>query len=180
VGSWLQEKENGTTAKQLGNRDLILRPARENPRWGHTRIKGALSHLAHEASRATIANILTENAIEPACQRHKPSPWRTFLRAHRETLAAADVFTVEVAHPRGLVTCSVLLVMKLRTRGVHIAGITPNPDGRFMLQVAPELTDALDGFLPGKRYLILERDSKYTEKFREFLGDAETNIVLLC
>ena len=157
--------------------DLVLRMARSNSGWGYTRIKGALAHLGHEVSRGTIANILKENGIEPAYERSKRTPWRTFLKAHWETLAAADFFTVEVARPSGLVTFYVLFFMELSTRRVHIAGITPNPDGRFMLQVARNLTDACDGFLLDKRYLILDRDGKYTEEFRDFLTDAGTNVV---
>ena len=69
--------------------------------------------------------------------------------------------------------------MELSTRRVKVAGVTPNPDGQFMLQVARNLTGAFDGFLLGKRYLILDRDGKYTEKFRCFLTEAGTNIVRL-
>jgi hypothetical protein len=127
--------------------DLVLRMARTSPGWGYTRIKGALGHLGHQVSRGTIANILKEHGIEPAYERSKRTPWRTFLKAHWETLATADFFTVEVARPRGLVTYYVLFVMELSTRRVHVAGITPNPDGRFMMQVARNLTDAADGFL---------------------------------
>jgi transposase InsO family protein len=158
---------------------LVLRMARDNSRWGYTRIKGALARLGHEVSRGTIANILKENGIEPSHERSSRTPWRTFLRAHWETLAAADFFTIEVARPWGLVTYYVLFFMELRTRRVHIAGITPNPDGRFMLQVDRNLTDAFDGFLLGKRYLILDRDGKYTEEFRDSLTEAGTNIVRL-
>jgi transposase InsO family protein len=160
-------------------RELVVRMALENPSWGYTRVRGALSNLGLVVSRGTIANILREHGIEPAFERSKRTPWRTFLKAHWETLAAADFFTVEVARPFGLVTYYVFFVMELSTRRVHIAGVTPNPDGRFMLQVARNLTDAFDGFLLGKRYLILDRDSKYTEEFRQLLVDSGTKIVRL-
>ena len=159
--------------------DLVLRMARQNPRWGYTRIKGALAHLGHKVSRGTIANILKENGIEPAFERSKRTPWSTFLKAHWETIAAADFFTVEVARPWGLITYYVLFFMELSTRRVHVAGITPNPDGRFMLQVARNLTDPFDGFLLRKRYLILDRDGKYTEEFRTYLTDSGTKLVRL-
>ncbi len=119
------------------------------------------------------------NGIEPAYERSKRTPWRTFLSAHWETLAASDFFTVEVARPWGLVTYYVLFVMELSTRRVQVVGVTPNPDGQFMLQIARNLTDAFDGFLLEKRYLILDRDGKYTLAFRDFLTDAGTNIVRL-
>jgi transposase len=157
-------KKPGRPRIKIEMADLILRMARSNPRWGYTRIKGALAHLGHEVSRGTIANTLKENGLEPAHERSKRTPWRTFLKAHWETLAAGDFFTVEVARPWGLVTYYVLFFMELLTRRVHIAGITPNPDGRFILQVARNLTDAFDGFLLGKRYLILDRDGKYLRR----------------
>ncbi len=159
--------------------ELVLRIARECPTWGYTRIKGALANLGHQVSRGTIANILRENGIEPAHERSKRTPWRTFLKAHWETLAAADFFTVEVATARGFTTYYILFFMELSTRRVHVAGITPNPDSTFMLQIARNLTDMVDGFLLGKRYLIIDRDSKYTQEFRGFLTDAGTNIVRL-
>ena len=158
---------------------LILRIARENLRWGYTRIRGALVELGHEVSRGTIANLLRENGIEPAYERSKRTPWRTFLQAHWETLAAADFFTVEVARPWGLVTYYVLFFLELSTRRVHVAGVTPNPDSHFMRQAAHNLTDAFDGFLLEKRYLILDRDRKYTEEFRDVLTGAGTNVVRL-
>jgi transposase InsO family protein len=160
-------------------RELVVRMARSNSGWGYTRIRGALSNLGLVVSRGTIANILREHGIEPAFERSKRTPWRTFLKAHWETLAAADFFTVEVARPFGLVTYYVFFVMELSTRRVQIAGVTPNPDERFMMQIARNLTDAFDGFLLGKRYLILDRDSKYTEEFRQFLTDSGTKIVRL-
>ncbi len=77
---------------------------RESPTSGYTEIQGALAHVGHEGSRGTIASILNEHGVEPAFERATRTPWRTFLRAHRETLAAADLFTVEVARPTGPVT----------------------------------------------------------------------------
>ena len=159
--------------------DLILRLARENSRWGYTRIQGVLAHLSHEVSRGTIANILKENGLEPAYERSKRTPWRTFLKAHWETLAATDFFTVEVARPTGLVTYYVLFFIELSSRRVEIAGVTPNPDERFMLQIARNVTDPFDGFLCSKRYLILDRDPKFTKLFRGFLSDAGTKIIRL-
>ena len=102
-------------------------------RTGYTRIRGALSNLGHTVARSTIANILREHGIEPAPERSERTPWRTFLAAHWETVAATDFFTVEVATVRRLVTDYVLVVIELSSRKVHIAGITPGPDGPFMM-----------------------------------------------
>ena len=100
---------------------------------GYTRIRGALSNLGHTVARSTIANILREHGIEPAPERGERTPWCTFLAAHWETVAATDFFTVEVATVRRLVTYYVLVVIELSSRKVHIAGITPGPDGPFMM-----------------------------------------------
>ena len=87
--------------------------------------------------------------------------WSRFLKAHWDVLAAADFFTVEVWGLRGLVTFYVFFVIELATRRIEIAGITPCPGEVWMLQVGRNLTDPIDGFLAGKRFVILDRDSKY-------------------
>ncbi len=76
--------------------ELTVRMARENPRWGYTRIQGALKNVGHRVSRTTIANILRENGVDPAPERGKRTTWSQFLKAHWNVLAAADFFTVEV------------------------------------------------------------------------------------
>jgi putative transposase len=148
---------------------LIVRMALENRSWGYTRIQGALANLGHKVARGTIANILRANGIEPAPERDKHTAWSTFLRAHRECLAASDFFTVEVCTIRGLVTHYVLFFIDITSRAVKIAGITSHPDSRWMTQIARNLTDLNDGFLRGKRYLIHDRDTKYCDKFRRVL-----------
>ena len=84
-------------------------------------------------------------------------------------MAATDFFTVEVWTPPGLLTYYVLFVMQLKTRSVHIAGVTTSPNGAYMKQVARNLTDVSDGFLVNSRYLIMDCDTKYTEGFRDSL-----------
>ena len=115
--------------------------------------------------------------MDPAPERGERTTWSQFLKAHWDVLAAADFFTVEVWTTRGLITQYVLFVIEHATRIVHIAGITANPDGDFMAQVARNLTAHDDGFLCGKRYLILDRDAKFTEHFCEILANAGVEIV---
>jgi putative transposase len=74
--------------------------------------------------------------------------------------------SVEVLTLKGLVTYYVLFFIDIASRCVHVAGIAPHPDNRWMPQIARNGTDVSDGFLRGKRYLILDRDTKYSDEFR--------------
>ncbi len=140
---------------------------------------GALDNLGHVVARATVANILKENSITPAPERGERTRWRDFLSAHWDVLAATDFFTVEVWSPRGLLTYYVLFVLDLSTRRVEIVGITPNPDGNFMAQIARNLVDYEDGFLRGKRTLIHDRDPKFTEQILRILKHSDVGKVKL-
>jgi len=158
---------------------LVVRMATENPTWGYTRIRGGLKCVGHEVARNTIKAILQDHGIEPAPERGARMSWKTFLAAHREGLAAADFFTVEVLTLRGLVRYVVFFVMKLKTRTVEIAGITSEPDGAWMMQIARNLTDAGDGFLRSVQYIILDRDPLYTAAFRRLLRDSGVTPLVL-
>jgi transposase InsO family protein len=158
---------------------LVVRMAKENPTWGYTRIRGGLKALGQDIARNTIKAILKDHGIEPAPQRGASMPWKTFLAAHWDGLAAADFFTVEVLTLRGLVRYVVLFVMKLKTRTVEIAGITSQPDETWMMQIARNLTAAGDGFLRGTRHIILDRDPLYTAAFRRLLRDSGVTPVVL-
>ena len=74
--------------------ELIARMAQDNPRWGYTRIQGALTNLNHKVGRGTIANVLKRNGMEPSPERSKRTTWSTFLKAHWKILAASDFLTV--------------------------------------------------------------------------------------
>jgi transposase InsO family protein len=118
--------------------------------------------------RGTIANTLREQGIDPAPERGKHTSWSAFLKAHWECVAATDFFTVEVCTVRGLVTFYVLFFLDLASRTVKIAGVTTNPADAWMTQIARNLTDPDEGFLRRTRYLILDRDTKYSDGFRGF------------
>ena len=151
---------------------LVLRMARENPRWGYTRIRGAMKSLGHEIGRSTVERILRDSGIEPAPQRGQRTAWGTFLAAHWDALAAADFFTVEVLTIGGLVRYFVFFVIRLKTRTVEIAGITCQPTEAWMTQIARNLTDSQGGFLRGMDHLILDRDPLFTAVFRRLLRDS--------
>src|SRR3569833_1447506 len=158
---------------------LIVKMAIENPSWGYTRIQGALANLRHAVGRGTIANVLKAHGIEPAPQRGKRTSWATFLLAHWEVFVATDFFSVEVWTLRGLVTYYVLFVIDLSTRRVNIAGITDHPDEAFMMQMGRNLIDIDEGFLRDNRYLVMDRDAKYTPTFRALLERQGIEIIRL-
>jgi transposase InsO family protein len=152
--------------------------ARENT-WGYTRIKGALKNLGHEIGRNTIKRILQENGIDPAPEREKRMSWATFIKAHLGVMVDMDFFTVEAVTWLGLVRYHVLFAIDIASRKVEILGIAVNPGGPWMEQMARNLVDALDGFLLGKRYLLLDRDTLYTQAFRQILDQAGVKTVRL-
>jgi putative transposase len=154
--------------------------AEENPTWGYRRIQGALANLEYSIDAIMVRNILRRHHLDPAPQRRKAGmSWAQFLKMHWEVLAATDFFTVEVATWHGLVTYYVLVVMELATRRVQIAGITPHPTAAFMQQCARQLTDPFDGFLLGKRYLIHDRDTKFTQVFDGLLKASGVEPIVL-
>lgn len=110
-----------------------------------------------------------EHGIDPAPERGKYTSWSTFLEAHWDSIAATDFFSVEVLRLRGLVTCYVLFVLELASQTVKIAGITSHPDEAWMMQMARNLTDAEEPFLRHARFLIMDRDTKYSAAFRATL-----------
>ncbi len=150
---------------------LVVRLAEENRDWGYRRIQGALSNLGHEIARSTIAGILERHGIEPAPERSGKTTWKEFLSRHWELIAAADCFTVEVWTRKGLQRFVVLFFIELSTRKVEIAGIAAVANGLWMSQIGRNLTDAVDGILNGKRYLIHDRDPLFTTAFLEIIAE---------
>ena len=148
---------------------LVVRMAVENPQWGYTRSRGALSNLGHEIARTTVKRILHDHGIDPAPERSRRMPWKTFLQAHWEGLTACDLFTVEVLTLAGLQRYLVFFVIALQSRRVTIAGIHPQPYGAWMEQMARNVTDPVDGCLRRARSLMRDRDPLDTRGFGEIL-----------
>ncbi|MFT4548415.1 MAG: putative transposase [Pseudoalteromonas tetraodonis] len=134
--------------------------ARENPSWGYDRIQAVLANLGHEISDTTVGNILRANGSEPAPIRKQTTTWKTFRQAHLESIAAIDFTTVEVWIRSGLTTLYILVALPLNTRRVETAGVTANPDGDWVRQMARNLT-ACGGFLDGASHLLVDRDTKF-------------------
>jgi putative transposase len=135
--------------------------------------------LGHEVARGTIANILKEHGLEPAPERNRKSTWKEFLSRHREVIVAADFFTIEAWTRRGLTRFVVLFLIDLSSRRVEIAGLAREANGLWMSQVARNLSDAAEGFLVEKRYLIHDRDPLFTAEFLETLAASGVQSVKL-
>jgi transposase InsO family protein len=149
---------------------LVTRMAEENRSWGYRRIQGALSNLGHLLAFKTIAKILQEHGIEPAPERSRKTTWKEFITRHWEQIVASDFFTIEVWTPTGLKRFIVLFFIELSTRRVEIGGIARNANGLWMAQIARNITDDVEGFFKGKRYLIHDRDPLYTQDFLNMLA----------
>lgn len=125
-----------------------------------------MANLGGVVSDTAVANILRAHGINPAPDRKRQGNWKEFLNSHWDVLASVDFTTIGVWTKKGLATYYLLFFMELATRRVHFAGLTMNPDENWILQVARNVTDADDGFLHGKRYLLMDRDAKLSEAFR--------------
>jgi putative transposase len=158
---------------------IVVRMAQDNRDWGYRRIQGALANLGHDLAHGTIANILKQHGIEPAPERSRKTTWKEFLARHWEQIVATDFFTIEVWTPTGLQRFLVLFFMELSTRRVKVGGIAKVANGLWMTQIARNLTDAVDGFFLGKRYLIHDRDPLYTTEFLSMLADVGVKSVKL-
>ena len=148
---------------------LIVRFARENSGWGYDRIVGALANLGHTVSDQTVGNMLRRYGIQPAPQRSQNTSWKDFIASHLAVLAGTDFFTVEVLTWRGLATYYVLFFIHLESRRVSLAGLTRHPTSEWMVQMARNATDESSGFLPGQRYLLHDRDTKFCAAFLDVL-----------
>jgi putative transposase len=151
----------GRPAIDPDTKSLVLRLARENPRWGYRRIQGELLGLGIRLSATSIATILRGSGLSPA-PRRGPT-WGQFLRSQASGILTCDFFTVETLL---LKTHYVLFFIELKTRRVHLAGVTKNPDSAWVAQQARNVTAGLRDIGVGRpRFLIHDRDTKFTGSF---------------
>jgi putative transposase len=140
-----------------------VRLARENPAWGYRRVQGELVGLGIKLAASTVWMILKDAGIEPSPRRQDPS-WAEFLRAQATGILECDFLTVDTLF---LKRFYVLFFIELATRRVHPAGITTNPDGRWVIQQARNLLMQLDDQGIRPRLLVRDRDSKFAREFDE-------------
>ncbi|MEU0561461.1 hypothetical protein [Dactylosporangium sp. NPDC006015] len=148
-------------------RDLVLRLAAENPTWGHRRVQGELARLGHRIAASTVWKILHRAGVDPAPRRTGPT-WQQFLTAQAHTILACDFFTVDTVLLKRIY---VLFFIELATRQVHIAGVTAHPTGAWVTQQARNLLMNLDQHASRLRFLLRDRDTKFTAAFDSAGGD---------
>ena len=142
--------------------DLVVQLAKENPDYGYGKIQGELGKLGYKIGEETIANILRRHNIPPAPDRGGSPSWRHLMSHYKDQILACDFFTVETLF---LKTIYVLFFIEVGSRRVHFAGCTTNPDSAWMSQQARQLVWNLDDQNARFRFLIRDRDTKFTEAF---------------
>ncbi|MFF3125654.1 integrase core domain-containing protein [Streptomyces sp. NPDC057908] len=155
-------------------KSLVLRLADKNPRWGHRRTQGELARLGHPIAASTVWEILHAAGIDPAPRRSGPT-WRDFLTAQAQGILAADFFHIDTARGKRL---NAMAFIEHGTRRLHITAVTTHPTAQWAVQQARNIAADLGKRGAGPRFLLRDRDSKYTDAFDAVFTAEDTQVLL--
>ena len=153
--------------------NLVVRLACENSDWGYDRIVGALANLGHLLSDQAVRQHSAPSRNSTRPQAKSDNYLKEFIRRHMDVLSGTDSFTVEVLTWKGLVTYYVLFFLHLESRRVTIAGISAHPDQNWMQQIGRNATLEHWGYLHPCRYVLHDRDTKFSALFQDTLATAD-------
>jgi putative transposase len=172
VGAWTYPRGAGRPPLNQEVQQLIVRLARENPRWGYQRIQGELHQLGVQVSATTFRTMLRRHGLDSA-PRRVAITWRAFLRQQAAGIMACDFFTVDTVWLR---RSYVLFFIELGSRRVHLAGVTAHPDGAWVTQQARNLL--MPAERPHPRFLLRDRDAKFPRAFDDVFQSEGTEVLI--
>jgi len=170
---WTYPHRSGRPSVPPGTVEIVLRLARENPTWGYRRIQGELAGMGVGLAPSSVWAILRRHDIDPSPRQTGPT-WTEFLRTQASSMLACDFFTVDTVLLRRLY---VLFFIELDTRRVYVTGVTANPAGAWVVQQARNLTMVLTDRARPVRFLVRDRDAKFTSSFDEVFRSERIRVI---
>jgi putative transposase len=184
---WVMELREGRRPRRVGRpkivrnmREIVIRLAKDTASWGYRRIVGELRKLRLQLGRSSVRRILKDEGLTPSPTRRSRGPetvWQKFIRLHVNTLVACDFFTKSVITPFGLRVAYCLAFIHVGTRKVFLSPPTYHPNERWVQQQARNALMWLDDQGLEARFLIHDRDSKFSKAFRRLFSSAGTRCV---
>jgi transposase InsO family protein len=170
---WTYPHRSGRPMVPAGTVAIVLRLARENPTWGYRRIHGELATMGIELAPSSVWAIFRRHGVDPSPGRTGPT-WSEFLKSQASSMLACDFFTVDTVLLRRLY---VLFFIELDTRRVYVSGVTASPAGAWVVQQARNLAMVLSDRDRPVRFLVRDRDAKFTAGFDEVFRSEGIRII---